>query len=349
MRTAGILISLVLFANFGIADQKEIRIGYIAGLSGPAAYFGFDSTTGAKMAADDLKSQGIPVSLFITDHGLVPRTAVTESTRLLDVVKVDAISVEFTGPAVAASTAIFARNKLFFNMSTDDSLSKNPYTFTTYIDYRQNCKAIGEYWKKKGLNRIGAIILKTQFAELCLKGFKEVYPDPIVKEHDFNDDVRSSIAAFKNSNVEAILNPGLEGDIRNMFAAMKEIQFKVPVAVSKLDTLPDSVVAEFKDMLNGSVSFGFPSIDENFIKRYLQLQPERSRLDATKAAIGYTWVTYMANAIKQCGEDALCQVKWIEKLSLNTPLKIRGWVNRRANYGSYLESWKDGIPHRIEE
>src|ERR1700688_2278220 len=67
------------------AAQQELRIGFIAPMTGPIAQVGADATNGMKMYLEQVHSNfgGAPVKLIVEDSQAKPDTAVTKAKKLI--------------------------------------------------------------------------------------------------------------------------------------------------------------------------------------------------------------------------------------------------------------------------
>ena len=345
------LIIILLFSGQSLATTKEkIKIAYLTDLTGPGAYWGQYSLIGAELAAKEFSSKGIDVELIVADHKLNTKNAVSLTHKTLLIDKADALVIEFAPTAIAASPVALKAKKLFLNASAATSLLKsNPYAFTGYLDYEKGCEHVARYWKERGIKKLGVLKPFAEFAELCLKGAYKVYPNLIVQEHQFNESVKSHVLKFKQKKVEAILNPGLEGDVINMFKALQAINFQVPVAGTRQDAFTNEVVHRFSHMLTAAVSFGFPAVPLSFAKRLSQYDPA-IRLDSIEAiAYGYFYVSKMVEALSECSQkDITCQLTNLSNAKGDSLLPFKGWNNRRASYKYLIEEWYGANSYPIE-
>ena len=63
-----IILALVIFVGFSLAQEKEIRMGAIVDLSGPLSQFGPDWLKAGEMAAKEINSLG---GLFGSKHKII--------------------------------------------------------------------------------------------------------------------------------------------------------------------------------------------------------------------------------------------------------------------------------------
>lgn len=333
------------------ATETTVRIAYLTDLSGPGAYWGTRSATGARMAADELSENGIKIEIVTGDHRLDTKTAVSAAQKVTMADKVDALVVEFAPTAIAASPVARKTKTIFINASAATSLLKsNPYAFTGYVDYRSGCAMIAARWKAQSLKRIGVLKPVAEFAELCLQGVRSIFPGATVQEHSFNEPVLTQVTRMKHQGVQAILSPALEGDMINLLKAMETLKYLVPVAGTKQDSFTDKVVYHYGHMLDGALSFGLPPVSVAFIKRIRAYRPDLELRNLEAVAYGYFYTMKLARALIRCGNSNLeCQMKSISAREDDQILPFAGSINRRASYRYLIEEWYGAYSFPLEE
>ena len=311
-----VILSITVLTPVISAEARKIHIDYITDLSGIGAYWGLDQSLGAKLAEADLRAEGLNVDVIITDHRFNTKEAIIQAQRLVALDKVDAVKVDFAPLAQAVSTYLAGQKILFLNESAAVSISKeNPYAFTGYLDYKNNCREIAKYWKSQGYKTIGFLKLPAQFAELCYEGAGLVFPGLILKSYDFNEDLTSHILVLKEKNVEAIFNPGLEGDSLNMLKAMETLKFNVPYAGTKEDNLSEDILRRYGNKINRAIVFDFPPVTEVFLRRLKNKFPEHKFRSLTSTAACYLHITQLIKAVIKCPyKDIECQKAEMSKL-----------------------------------
>lgn len=322
-------------------SSEEIVISLVTDLSGIGAYWGRDSAWGARAAAEELRRDGVRVRLVIDDHAFKTTQAVSAVQRALSVSRADAVIVEFAPQAVAASSLLATHKTLFLNGSAAKSiLDSHPYSFTSYLDYERHCRDIARYWQDKGVKKPAVLKPEAEFAELCLKGVKEVYPGVIQRSFGFGESLTTEVSWLKQKQVEVVFFPALEGDTLNLLKAMKEQSFVVPLAVTKMDSLGAEVVAKYSDLLQGTISFSLPEVDEELESRLRGLPGGEGIHNMQIASRAYMFVHQLVHAVDACPEqDAICQTEAMNEMPAQGEFRFLGWKDRIADYQFLIEEW----------
>lgn len=97
--------------DVGIND-KEILLGEVLMLSGPAAFIGKSAYVGSKLAMDEINAAGgvlgRQIKVLYEDDGYVPSRSVSSMRKLIDVDKVFAITGTTGGSGVTAVMPVVA-------------------------------------------------------------------------------------------------------------------------------------------------------------------------------------------------------------------------------------------------
>jgi ABC-type branched-subunit amino acid transport system substrate-binding protein len=151
------------------------------------------------------------------------------------------------------------------------------------------------------------------------------------------------VLKLKNAGIKAIFNTGYEGDMINMLKAMSRINYSVPVAVAEPDSITPGVIKEFSSSLKGTISFGFPPISKSFLAKLKKFDPSNSGKTLEAAAMAYTHIIQMVNALKSCPTDDIqCRVSSMERAEMDPTMSFVRWNNRIASYEFTLKKWQNG-------
>lgn len=333
-----------LFSFTAGAETPKVRLGFVTDMSGPVSYWGKQAVLGLQLAKEDIEKEGGSLEPVLGDHSFKPTAAITESQKLVALDNVDALWVEFSPTAIAASHIAVTAKKLFLNNSAATSILKtNPFAFKAFLDFERGCAAIAEHWKSKGFSKIGMLKLNAEFAELCFRGASSVYEDILVMPYEFSESVSSQVLKMKAAGVEAILNPAFEADMLNLMKAMKVINYHVPIGVSEPDSLTASVKTQYPEMLEGVTSFGFPHISKAFLSKFAKRFPENALVTVEAAAMAYIHARQIFNAVSSCPEKEIaCIMDVMEKSQPDPTLGFIRWENRIAVYQFLLKEWRNG-------
>ena len=341
-----IILSLhfVISSAFAGPQTPPIKLGFITDLSGIGSYWGTQARVGVEIARDEINANARNLDVVFGDHTFKPTTALSETQKMLDADNVDALWVEFAPTAVASSSAAAKKHKLFLNNSAATSiLESNPYAFKAYLDYERGCREIGEAWKRQGVEKAGMIKLGAEFAELCLKGARSVYPDLTVMPYDFSDDVSTQVLRMKSEGREAIFNVGLEADMLNMLKACRNQNYHPKIGVAEPDGLTPLIIKSYPEMLKGVAAFGFPPIEPAFLEKLSNRLGIRELKTPEAAAMAYTHVRQIYSAISKCPKREIsCVTDAMAASPPDSTMRFVAWQDRVANYDFSIKEWDNG-------
>lgn len=241
----GALVGLAL-AAFGSAAvaQVPIKIGFHAGLTGPAAADGLGAQTAVKMAIDEANRAGgiagRKLELVIYDDQGKPEVVVPLANKLIGDDKVAAvISSGFSAPTKAAAP-VFQEARIPYVVSIalqPDITKAGDFVFRVgvmgEVEGRAGAKLVGELLGKK---RIALLTIKTDFGKSIATGLREAAPKfgvEIVKEYEYSPGDRQFgpvAASVKADNPDAIYASGFYFTGGPLLAQLRAAGITVPFA-----------------------------------------------------------------------------------------------------------------------
>src|SRR3990172_2543749 len=109
------------------------------------------------------------------DYQLDAAKALTSGQKLVNTDNVDAIYADFNPAAIAISSFLKDKNKLFvYDAAVTSPLKDSTNNFKTYLDYQEGCKGVATKFKNQGVAKIGYLKLNLEAGELCGAGIQEV-------------------------------------------------------------------------------------------------------------------------------------------------------------------------------
>jgi branched-chain amino acid transport system substrate-binding protein len=214
------LLLLAVTAH-SVASQPPIRIGFQAGLSGPAAADGVTALKAAKLAVDQINAEGgvegRPLELvWADDQGELERAVLGASRLVGDGVKA-VVSASFSGPARAAAP-VLQRAKIPFIASVafaPEITHTGDYTFrVTSVGEVQGKAAAAFIGTNLHLKRAVVLTIKTDFGKTLAAGFREAssrFGLQVVGEYEYAPTDRQFgplIASLKSKNPDVIYVTG---------------------------------------------------------------------------------------------------------------------------------------------
>jgi branched-chain amino acid transport system substrate-binding protein len=168
------------------AAQQELRIGFIAPMTGPFAQVGKDMTDGVNMYLNEVNSNfgGAPVKLIVEDNQAKPDAAVTKAKKLIleDHVQMFVGGVlASTGYALApvstAEKTVYISSIAAADDLTQRQLGNYPYFIRTGWTSSQPHHPLGQWACDQGYKKIAAVAADYAFGYEVVGGFQKTFED----------------------------------------------------------------------------------------------------------------------------------------------------------------------------
>lgn len=309
-----------------------MRIGLITDLSGPMAFWGQATKSGAMLAINDLKAEGIPVELILGDHQLKPQQAVSETTKMLSQDAISAIYIEFTPTAIAAGPLLAKEGiPTLYSAAAVSPLKLGNNIFKTYLDYAESCTQAAQFLKKRGVKRTAILKASHEFGELCWQALKTVYPAAVVQEYNIGDDIRTQVLALKRDEVEAIFNPTFTPEFWRMLRALHDIKFS-PLLVANDDAVDRRAIQELPYLSETIFTFSLPKSSEEFLARLHSSSMEMPTSNFTPINLGYLHTMQLARALWECQGARICTIDKLAASPAQQGFGFLGFKNHIAQF-----------------
>ncbi len=238
---AVVMLALVLILGF--VSAKEIRIGAILSVSGPASFLGDPELKTLRYLVEEQNRQGgingAEIKFIYYDSEGNPRKALTFAKRLIANDKVDVIVGPSTTGETLAIAKTIARAKIPLVSLAGASLVTSPlkeYIFATPPTDKMVCKKLFTYFQSQGFKRIAIIsgtggfgkAMRSQCLDLA-KGYGlDVVVDVTYNPKD--TDMSVQLNRIKNtSKVDAIINAGFGQSPTTVTKNYSELRIKAPL------------------------------------------------------------------------------------------------------------------------
>lgn len=169
--------------------QEELRIGMLTTLSGPAGAVGNEVRDGFMLGVEMAggKLGGVPTKVIVLDDEQKPDVARKHVERLIKRDKVQVVTGTIFSNVLMAihKTVVDSKTLLLSPNSGPTTLSGagcNQFFFTYGFENTQANLVIGEYLKRRGIERIVTIVPNYQGGKDGVAGLKLTYDGEIVKE-----------------------------------------------------------------------------------------------------------------------------------------------------------------------
>ena len=168
------------------AQEKELRIGFIAPLTGPFAQVGKDMVDGFNMYLEEVKGEfaGAKVKLIVEDDQAKPDTGVTKAKKLILQDKVHMFVggvLASTGYALApvstTDKTVYVASVPAADDLTQRDASKYPYFIRTGWSSSQPHHALGQWACDQGYKKIVAVGADYAFGYESVGGFQKTFED----------------------------------------------------------------------------------------------------------------------------------------------------------------------------
>jgi branched-chain amino acid transport system substrate-binding protein len=188
-RRAGLLTAVCFAVAMGAmpaAAQEELRIGFIAPMTGPFAQVGKDMNDGLNMYMEEVNSNfgGTKVKIIVEDSQAKPDTAVTKAKKLIleDHVQmfiggVLASEGYALAPVSTAEKTVYVSSIAAADDLTQRQLGNYPYFIRTGWTSSQPHQPLGQWACDQGYKKIIAVAADYAFGYEVVGGFQKVFED----------------------------------------------------------------------------------------------------------------------------------------------------------------------------
>ena len=305
------------------APASEIKIGFIASLTGPFAMFGEEMVNALKLGLEQTggKLGGIPAKLLIEDDQLKPPVTVQVARKFIDQDQVDVVLGPLSSNLQTAVVPLVTKQAMMIAPAGASSLFAgaqcNENFFAVGWSTDTNFEAAGVYLREKDAKRVYAIAINIQAGGDAINGFKREYKTPLVGETYVKldqTDFSAEISQIRAANPEALVFfiPGGNGIAFVKQFAQAGLGDKVTLysANFQMDelTYPALGDAVLGSMVTGNWS---SALDNPANKKFVAAFREKfKRNPSPTAAMTYDTVLMLDAAVK----EAKGEVKDLDKL-----------------------------------
>jgi branched-chain amino acid transport system substrate-binding protein len=324
----------LLFAG-STGASAQIKIGFHAPQSGPAAADGKSSTVGAEIARDWINEQGgvlgQKIELVIYDDQNKPDQAVPIANKLIGQDKVvAAVSGSYSAPTRAAAAVFQTAGIPYFSAYGvhPDITSGGDFAFRGVTLGPPQGKGAAKFIADKfGKVKVTMLTMNNDFGQSIADGFKEAAPKDgltITKEYTFGLGERQFgpiIASVKNDNPDVIYAIGYYFVGGPLVAQLRAAGLKQPiVAAQAFDSMKLMEIA--KDAADGVFVVGG-------MDRLRKTPPDLQKFEAEfKKRAGYDTEAVAAN----CYSAVMLMADAIKRAGSTDPKKIRDALAATKNF-----------------
>lgn len=311
------VLAVCMLSAIPATAADEIKIGYMATLSGPAASLGIDILDGFKlgMAHRGGKLGGIPVKLIIGDDQLKPGIGVQVANRFIEKEKVDLVTgIVFSNVMMAVAKPITDAGIFLISANAGPSPLAGarclPNLFTVSWQNDQTHEAMGKYLQDKGVKRLYLMAPNYQAGKDGLAGVKRYFKGEVVAEvyTKINQpDYAAELAQLRAAQPDGVFvfYPGGMGINFVKQYAQSGLKEEIPLYTTAF-TIAQMVLPAMGDAALGLLNSSFwgPDLNTPVNRKFTaDFQEEYGRLPSLFAAQGYDAALLIDSAVTAVGGD----------------------------------------------
>lgn len=231
LKTAGALSALVILCQGAGAQQaQELKVGFMATLSGPAAVYGEQMRDGFMLAVSQSHGAlgGVPANVIEVDDKLDPEYALEQATKLINENGIDVlVGVNFSKVMLAIHETVVRSKTLFIGAGSGPApiagRKCNRYFFSTAAQDDQVHETMGRYASLKGYDQVVTLAPDYEAARDVIAAFRRHFKGQITREvytklgqTDFSTELKE-IGAIEPDAIFAFMPGGMGVELIRQF------------------------------------------------------------------------------------------------------------------------------------
>lgn len=306
------LVFLMLICGGASDAADEIKIGYMATLSGPAASLGIDILDGFKLGLQHCGDElgGLPVELVVGDDQLKPGVGVQVATRMIEKDRVDILTgIVFSNVMMAVAKPVTDAGVFLVSANAGPSplagseCLENFFAVSWQND--QTHEAMGKYLQDQGVENLYLMAPNYRAGKDGLAGVKRYFKGEIVAEvyTKINQpDYAAELAQLRAAKPDGVFvfYPGGMGINFVKQYAQAGLKEEIPLYTTAF-TLAQMVLPAMGDAALGLLhsSFWAPDLDNPVNRRFVtDFQTQYGRIPSLFAAQGYDAALLIDSAVR---------------------------------------------------
>jgi branched-chain amino acid transport system substrate-binding protein len=234
------LVVVALSLAGAASAQELVKIGHVAGVTGPTAFFGKDSENGARMAVEELNARGVAIGgkkvrfqLLAEDDASDPKQATTVAQKLADARVSGVVGHENSGTTIPASKIYFdAGIPQISPASTSPKYTQQGFNtaFRVVANDIQLGRALGRYAVKgMGARRVAVVDDRTAYgqglATEFVKGLQQQGASVVAREYtsDKATDFGAILTKIRATKPDLVFFGGMNAVAGPMLRQMKQL------------------------------------------------------------------------------------------------------------------------------
>lgn len=344
MASGALLIAALTWVS---AANAQLKIGFMATLSGPAAALGQDMYDGFMLGLEQSGGQfgGVDVEVIREDDQLKPNLAVQTVNRFIERDKVDIVAgVTFSNVMMAVAKPLAGSDAIFMGLNAGpaplagEQCSAN-FFFVSYQNDQQ-AEGVGKYATDRGYKNVYLMAPNYQAGKDAVGGFKRYYKGDIAGEvytRVNQPDYSAEIAQLQAASPDAVyvFYPGGMGI--NFIKQFRQAGLLGDIPLLSVSSFDGTTLPALKETALGAISGSFwgADFDNPVNKKFVEaFEAKYDRIPSQYAAQAYDGALLLDSAVEQVGDQ------YQDKAALMTALRKAEFDSVRGEF----EFNKNGFP-----
>ncbi|MDB5950951.1 MAG: branched chain amino acid transporter substrate-binding protein [Massilia sp.] len=325
-KRTSVVVAVAISIAGAASAQEVIRIGHVAAVTGPVAYFGKDTENGARLAIDALNARPVVIAgkkvrfeLMAEDDAGEPRQATTVAQKLVDAKVNGVVGHQTSGTTIPASKIYYTAGiPQISHSSTSPKYTQQGFntTFRVVANDTQLGRALGRYAVKEMAARRVAVIddrtaygqgLATEFT----KGLQQQGGSVVAREftNDKATDFSAILTKIRAMKPDLIFYGGMNAVAGPMLRQMKQLGMATKmmggdgICSDQIDKLSGGAMADGQVVCaeaGGVEASGKAALDD-----FRAVYKKRFGIDVQiNAPYAYDAVMVLADAMVRAGSSA---------------------------------------------
>lgn len=305
---------LIAALTLGGAASAQLKVGFMATLSGPAAALGQDMYDGFMLGLEHSggKFGGVEVEVIREDDQLKPDLAVQTVNRFIERDQVDVVAgVTFSNVMMAIAKPLADSNTIFMGTNAGPAPLAGercaPNFFFVSYQNDQQAEGVGKYATDKGFKSVYLMAPNYQAGKDAVGGFKRYYKGDVAGEvytRVNQPDYSAEIAQLQAANPDAVyvFYPGGMGI--NFIKQFRQAGLLGKIPLLSVSSFDGSTLPALKETALGAISGSFwgadfdNAVNQKFVTAF---EAKYGRIPSQYAAQSYDGAMLLDSAIKKIG------------------------------------------------
>jgi ABC-type branched-subunit amino acid transport system substrate-binding protein len=304
MRLHHLLTVLLLWCWFvapipALAEQEQLKIGFILPLSGDLAFLGNGIRDGALLAKEDLRNSGTQIEMIFEDNAGELSPSAVIAAKLIGVQKVDALVSIISGVGKILKPIANKAEVINIGICSDTDVADGKFSFINYLTAEQGvAKYLEEFSRTFGKrNVLGVFALnESGFQKIADELQRKASTHAVIKFIETFDkgmtDFRPLLLRVSTAKPDAFLVLGLSPEIELLVKQARSLRITTPVT-----SIEGFGLASDKSPFEGSWFIDSAVPNEQFRNRFAKTY---GREVTPGVGHSYDSVMLLAQSFKKC-------------------------------------------------